>query len=504
MPSLHTGHQHEQALNLTSHEIYQFFFAEARDAVILTNQRGQSLVANIKASALLGYTTDELLMLDWSDICIDQEAVLSRIYRGTHSADQPAQLECHLRHKQGQAIDVDLIIYRLGTGELILSMRDITAQKHREEWLSYQATILNHAADAIIATDTELIITSWNRAAEQLYGWSAEEVIGRSMAKELSLGYTDAQLHELRQHITQHGQWSDEITPTFRDGTTMEMLCSATAVKDRTTQAVGIVLTHRDIRARKHAEKIQADLEEQLYQAQKMESLGKLVGGIAHNFNNLLTVIQGYSELIESQIAYGDPILDDLAQIQAASQRAATLTRQLLAFGRKQRLAPAMINLNETISNFTQMIEQVIQEHITLIVRLQLDLWRIIADPSQIEQMTMNLILNARDAMHDGGHLIIETHNQIYTPDPAREPIDLAPGAYVVVSFSDTGSGMDAQTRSQIFDPFFTTKRNNQGTGMGLSTVYGTMKQSGGAITVESEPGLGTTFRLYFPATHTM
>ncbi len=255
-----------------------------------------------------------------------------------------------------------------------------------------------------------------------------------------------------------------------------------------------------DITARKQAEAVQDKLEGQLRQAQKMESIGRLAGGVAHDFNNLLTVIQGYSDLMQFKIPADDPLRKELEQIQVASRRASALTRQLLAFSRKQILDLTLLNLNELVSNLHKMLERLIGEDIRLTTVLQPEVWSIMADAGQIEQVIMNLVVNARDAMPTGGQLTIETRNINLDDDYASVLLDAPRGPCVLLSVTDTGHGMDNVTQAHIFEPFFTTKDSGKGTGLGLATVYGIVKQSGGHIAVYSEVGRGTTFKIYLPA----
>jgi signal transduction histidine kinase/CheY-like chemotaxis protein len=250
--------------------------------------------------------------------------------------------------------------------------------------------------------------------------------------------------------------------------------------------------TVRDISLRKQ-------LEAQLMQAQKMEAIGSLAGGVAHDFNNLLSVIKGYTELLLDELAPDDPKREDLLQIEKAGQRAASLTSQLLSFSRKQMLQPELLDLNVAINDMNLMLRRLLGENIELIMSAQPNLGSVYADPGQIQQIVMNLAVNARDAMTRGGKLIIETSYVEVDESYIRSWPFMKKGSYIMIAVSDNGIGMDAATQARIFEPFFTTKEKGKGTGLGLSTVYGIVKQSNGFILVDSEMGKGTTFKVYFP-----
>ncbi len=263
----------------------------------------------------------------------------------------------------------------------------------------------------------------------------------------------------------------------------------------------GYLVHVHDITERKQAEKTRTRLEEQLRQSQKMESIGRLAGGVAHDFNNLLTVIQGYTDLMQDMMGASNQWVENLEQIRRASERAAALTRQLLAFSRQQVLTPTILDLNDLVANLHRMLGRLIGEDITLTTILQPELWSITADPGQIEQVIMNLVVNARDAMPTGGRLTVETGNVYFDDNYAQTHFAVPLGSYVMLAVTDTGHGMDRLTQAHIFEPFFTTKAPGKGTGLGLATVYGIVKQSGGEITVYSEPCQGTAFKIYLPAT---
>jgi two-component system, cell cycle sensor histidine kinase and response regulator CckA len=268
--------------------------------------------------------------------------------------------------------------------------------------------------------------------------------------------------------------------------------CHVEPLRDSDGQVSGAICMSLDITDRKQ-------LEEQLRQAQKMEAVGRLAGGIAHDFNNLLMVIQGYSDLLVERLPGGDPLRRNAEQIQMASQRASSLTRQLLAFSRKQMLAPKILNVQSVVAEMEKILRRLIGEDIQLETSSAPDLGLVKADRSQIEQVILNLAVNARDAMPQGGRLTIETANVVLDSSYSHPPAVLSPGRYVMLAVTDNGCGMDAETQAHVFEPFFTTKEKGKGTGLGLATVYGVVKQSGGYVWVYSEPGRGTSFKIYLP-----
>jgi two-component system cell cycle sensor histidine kinase/response regulator CckA len=284
-----------------------------------------------------------------------------------------------------------------------------------------------------------------------------------------------------------------------RDGRVVWVRDGGTVIPDEQGRPVYLQGYLMDITRQKEAEEHRARLEEQLRQSAKMEAVGRLAGGIAHDFNNLLTAIQGYSELALSRFSADDRQRQDIEEIRRAADRAASLTRQLLAFGRRQMLQPKVLDLNHVVADMESMLQRLIGEDIELATELDSELGTVRADPGQIEQVLLNLAVNARDAMPQGGRLLVQTWNASIAAGTTRERVTIQPGHYVVLAVTDTGHGMTEDVRERIFEPFFSTKEAGRGTGLGLATVYGIVKQSGGYIWVESEPGQGTSFRIYLP-----
>ncbi|MDY7009279.1 MAG: ATP-binding protein [Planctomycetota bacterium] len=277
------------------------------------------------------------------------------------------------------------------------------------------------------------------------------------------------------------------------DGNEHVVEISAAPIINEMGEVIQVVESFRDVTERKR-------IESQLRQSVKMEAIGRLAGGIAHDFNNMLAIIQGYADLMLKSMDQDSRHYEDVQSIRAAAKRAATLTRQLLAFGRKQTIQPRVIDLNEIITDTDSMLRRIIGEDIELITILGENPWCVKVDPIQVaEQVIINLAANAREAMPDGGKLTIETSNVTLDADYARRHAEVTPGDYVMLTVSDTGVGMTEEIKSHIFEPFFTTRETGKGTGLGLSTVYGVVKQSGGYIWVYSEPGKGTTFKIYLP-----
>jgi two-component system cell cycle sensor histidine kinase/response regulator CckA len=330
-----------------------------------------------------------------------------------------------------------------------------------------------------------------NPALAQMLGY---ENVGGTLAINTDDVYVDPEAHKKWQaRMDEAGLVRDfETQARRRDGTLIWLRDSARVVRDAHSNVLYYEGILEDVTERKQ-------LEEQLRQSQKMEAVGRLAGGVAHDFNNLLTIISGYSDLLLDTPPLQERSRAHVEEIKKAGNRAATLTRQLLAFSRSQVLAPQVLDLNAVVTNVDKMLRRLIGEDVDLVTILGEKLGSVRADPGQIEQVIMNLAVNARDAMPQGGKLTIETSNVALDAAYARTHMTVMPGEYIMLAVSDTGIGMDAQTQAHIFEPFFTTKEKGKGTGLGLATVYGIIKQSGGYIWVYSEPGLGATFKVYLP-----
>jgi PAS domain S-box-containing protein len=352
--------------------------------------------------------------------------------------------------------------------------------------------IVETTNEGVLLVDSDMRITFVNRRIADLLGYEVSELSGKAVTDIVA---EDSRALLARSLSTQRerGASQNELMLERKDGTNVWVLMDTARIHDCPEECeMGWLAMMMDITQRKQ-------LEEQLHQAQKMEAIGNLAGSVAHDFNNLLTVILSYLELVLDQVKPGDPIRADLEEVQKASDRARGLTRQLLAFSRRQALEPQVLNLSTTVEGLAQMLRRLIGEDVELTLNTSHTLGHVYADAGQIEQIIMNLVVNARDAMPEGGRLAIETKHVELDSAYAATHHDVAPGPYVMLAVSDTGIGMDAATQERIFEPFFTTKEQGKGTGLGLSTVFGIVKQSGGHIAVFSEPGKGTTFKIYLP-----
>ncbi len=353
--------------------------------------------------------------------------------------------------------------------------------------------IFENANDVIYTTDLEHRVTALNKAGVELTGYNSDEVLGKSI--DLIVPSEYILLFDQMKERMIAGQVSAiyEVEILTRDGRRFPAEVSARLIYEA-DGPVGIQGILRDVTERKR-------LQEQVWRSQRMEAVGQLAGGIAHDFNNLLTIILAYTNITMDSVGADHPVYRHVEGIRKSVQRASSLTRQLLAFSRRQVLQPRILQINSVISDLQKLLTRLIGENIELLTDLDPAIGLVKADSGQIEQVLMNLVINARDAMPNGGRITVTTKNSVLTDADAREYHYVEPGHYVVIEVVDTGHGMDAETLSHIFEPFFTTKEAGKGTGLGLATVYGIVKQSGGYIWANSEPGQGATFRILLPRT---
>jgi PAS domain S-box-containing protein len=358
--------------------------------------------------------------------------------------------------------------------------------------------MVENARDIIYTHDLDGRFTSLNKAGERITGYTRDEAAKMNITDIVAPECLQRAGQMLSATIKGGGLAIYDMVVVAKGGRRVPLEINSRPVY-KSGELVGAQGIARDVTERKRAEAALREREGQLRQVQKLEAVGQLAGGIAHDFNNLLTVINGYADLMLRGFAGDDPMRSKTEEIKKAAERATSLTRQLLAFSRKQILQPRLLDLNSLVAGICKMLRRLIGEDIEMVTVLRPDGGRINADPGQIEQVVMNLVVNAKDAMPHGGKITIETASVEISDDYAYTHVALRPGRYVRLAVSDTGVGMDAETRARIFEPFFTTKEVGKGTGLGLSTVYGIVKQSGGDIEVYSEVNTGTTFKVYLP-----
>jgi PAS domain S-box-containing protein len=369
------------------------------------------------------------------------------------------------------------------------AMTDLSDRKRREDILREQATLLDRAKDAILVRGLDRRIRYWNKAAETIYGISREEAIGKRI-EEIVYHDDTALFQQADAEVFEKGEWFGRFRQTAAGGKIVTVDGHWTLLHDESGNPVGVLKIHTNVTER-------VDLELRLSQSQKLEAIGQLTGGIAHDFNNLLTVIIGNADTLVEELADRADLLPLVEMLRTAGERGAELTRQLLAFARRQALEPKIVSPNELINDMRNLLRRTLGENIELSVTQAADVSMISVDPTQFESALLNLCINARDAMHGGGKLMIETSNVILDQHYTEQRVDVAPGAYVQISISDTGTGMSAADVARAFEPFFTTKPRGEGTGLGLSMVYGFVKQSGGHVAIYSELGHGTVVKLY-------
>ena len=490
------------------------------DATIAVDREGTMVQVNAQAQELFGYDRDEL-------IGQKVEMLVPESYRRQHHhhrenfAQTPktrrmgADLDLYGRRRNGSEFPVEVSLSPVATesGMFVLSaIRDISDRKriaeelrraneelHRRtaeqlgEYRSRLALIIDSSDDAIIGKNLDGTITSWNKGAERIYGYAPEEVIGKHISLLVPSDRPD-EIPEILQKIAR-GESTEhfESVRVTKDGRQLDVSISVSPLRDAKGDIIGASAIARDITAQKRAES-------QLHQSQKMEAIGRLAGGVAHDFNNILGIINACTEFLRDRIdPAGEPSLY-IENIQKATERGSSLTRQLLAFSRTPVIQPRILDLNERLKDISKLLRPLMGDDVEVLIVSRSPSAVVEADPGQLDQILVNLAVNARDAMPRGGKFILETRAEKFDEAFAEQHQAMAAGKYVLLAVSDTGSGMDEATASRIFEPFFTTKEMGKGTGLGLATVYGIVKQSAGHILVYSEPGHGTTFKIYLPS----
>jgi two-component system, cell cycle sensor histidine kinase and response regulator CckA len=490
-----TDQRKAQERFLESEERFRKFADEISFEGVIIHDKGKILYVNPVFCRMYGYDPAELIGADHTITLAEEsrELVSRNIREGNEEPYEAIGLK-----KDGTIFPTEIhgksIPFAGGTVR-VAATRDLTKAKQAERALreseSRFRSLFEAATEFIEILDETGHILEANPAFLKGTGWTYDQVIGRRVDEFFSPASKEL-FESFFSTILERGVCSAENELVAADGKIIDVDCTASSIRGGNGNTKYVVVAQRDITEHKR-------LEEQLRQAVKMEAIGRLAGGVAHDFNNLLTAIMGYCAMLMQRLPEEGDHVQKLAQINLASERAAALTQQLLAFSRKQVLRMHVLDINVVISDIGEMLRRLIGEHIDLVMFLHQDLPMVRADHGQIEQIIVNLVVNARDAMQHGGRLTVETAPVTLDDDYVKFHLDAGAGSYVALSISDNGIGMDAETRSRIFEPFYTTKGKGLGTGLGLSTVYGIVRQHGGHISVYSEPGVGTTFKVYLP-----
>ncbi|HEX7031139.1 MAG TPA: PAS domain S-box protein [Gammaproteobacteria bacterium] len=470
-------------------------FDKVQTGICEVDLDGRFRRVNPAFAELLGYTQEELKGRNFAELTHPDDLEAGRDALRALASGEIASYQAEKRYlrRDGKTVWVALrsTMVRNSDGEAVYAlttMHDVTERKEHEMRLQQQAALLDQARDAIIVRDVDNRITYWNKGAERLYGWTAGEAIGRDM--EELLQPSPQTFHAAVRHVLEKDEWNGEITKRRKDGSIVNIDGAWTLARDDNGRPQSILTIDTNITER-------LALEEQLRQSQRLESIGKLTGGVAHDFNNLLTVILGNAELMLDRVPAGDPLHKLAEMSRTAANRGAELTHRLLAFARRQALEPHMIDVNQLVLGMEDLLRRTLLENIDLEVIPRDNAWWAFVDPGQLEAVLLNLAINARDAMPEGGLLTIEIDNVELDDAYAADNAEVTPGRYVMIAVSDTGHGIPPENLGRVFDPFFTTKEKGKGTGLGLSMAYGFAKQSEGHIKIYSEPGQGTTVRLY-------
>jgi PAS domain S-box-containing protein len=488
-------------------------FSTTTDGIMISDPKGYVVRVNKAIEEMLGFTQKELIGKHTGELApLDEHQVEIGTILMTHLREHGfvKNFEAAWLRKDGSLCPIELNITKFWDSEgnspgAVSVVRDITERKQADAALRESEerfrSIMENANDTILFVDSKGYIRFWNRKAEELYGYTPDEVLGKPHSVLVPKRLQEIHNNWMEKFLSlDESAISGKIVEGIgerKDGSEFYVETSTALLKQEGETYLVAIL--RDITERKQAEEEKAKLEAQLRQSQKMEAVGLLAGGIAHDFNNILTAIIGYASLLQMKIKEDEHLKPHAEQILAASQRAANLTQSLLAFSRKQIINPRPLNISEIITKMEKLWGRIIGEDIDLQTTLAAGDTTVMADPGQIEQVLMNLVTNARDAMPLGGHLIISTERTEIDHTYIRAHGYGTPGEYMLISVSDTGAGMDAKTCEKIFEPFFTTKEVGKGTGLGLAMAYGIIKQHNGYINCYSEPGKGTTFKVYLP-----
>ena len=490
----------EEALAF-SESRYRRLFESAKDGIlILDAETGMVVDVNPFLVELLGFSRDVFLGKAIWELGFFKDIFANQVNFAELQQQEYIRYEDKpLETADGRRIDVEFVsnVYRVNRKKVIqCNIRDITQRVRAEASVTRLAMAVEQVAETIVITDRDGTILYANPAFEKTTGYTRAEALGRN-PRFLKSDKQDADFYRRMWAVLCRGEvWKGHFINKRKDGTLYEEEASISPVRDSAGNVVNYVATKRDVTH-------EALLENQLRQAQKMEAVGRLAGGVAHDFNNLLMGIMGYVELCRDQIEPGHPNREWLDEITRIAQRSAEITQQLLTFARKQTIEPKILDMNDAVAGMLKLLRRLIGEDINLAWLPGADLRPVRLDPAQIDQILANLCLNARDAIGGCGKITLETENVMIGADFCAGRVEAVPGAYVCLAVSDNGCGMDPETLSQIFEPFFTTKGMGagKGTGLGLATVYGIVKQNNGFIYATSDPGKGTTFRIYLPQT---